>query len=332
MEILFSLLPVVIYLILLIYLDSFKLIKPRYILYGLFWGMCTATAIYSIAVTLFGITLPISFDFYSHIMAPFLEEIVKCLLLYILIKNNKIGFMIDAAIIGFAIGTGFALVENITYLEYKEIDNLYFWAVRGFGTAVMHGGASAIAAVTTMYFVNMYENFKVSYFVVGLGLCIGIHLLYNNFLVTPFVSTLIVMTVIPTILIYIFKRNSKYLNKWLDVELYTEAQLLKAIKDGTFSSTKAGRYFLTIKNNFLPETLVDMLCLIQIYLELSIKAKAIILLKEAGMDYSIDTEIEQKLLELKALEKNIGYSGMLALKPIIRYSKKDLWKINLIED
>ena len=43
----------------------------------------------------------------------------------------------DAAIIGFAVVSGFALLENVYYLLNVTESNLFFWIIRGFGTAII---------------------------------------------------------------------------------------------------------------------------------------------------------------------------------------------------
>ena len=60
---------------------------------------------------------------------------------------HRIGFLVDAAIFGFAVGTGFALAENLYYLHLAAEAGMGTWIVRGFGTALMHGGATALFAV-----------------------------------------------------------------------------------------------------------------------------------------------------------------------------------------
>jgi len=63
------------------------------------------------------------------------------------VRSNRIGFLVDAAIYGFAIGAGFALVETVAYWNVLSTHTWSLWVVRGFGTAVMHGGATAICAI-----------------------------------------------------------------------------------------------------------------------------------------------------------------------------------------
>ncbi len=52
--------------------------------------------------------------------------------------------MVDAAISGFAVGAGFAVIENLTYIPALSAAGLLTAAVRGLGTAMMHGGTTAI--------------------------------------------------------------------------------------------------------------------------------------------------------------------------------------------
>ena len=50
---------------------------------------------------------------YSRWISPWLEESLKAALIVYLIRTRRVGMLVDAAIYGFAIGTGFALVENL---------------------------------------------------------------------------------------------------------------------------------------------------------------------------------------------------------------------------
>jgi hypothetical protein len=66
-------------------------------------------------------------------------------------------------------------------------------------------------------------------------------------------------------------------------------------------------------------------------LELSIKAKAQLLMKETGFNPQKESEIENMLSELEFLSKSIGKTGMRTLAPIIKLSGKDIWKLNLLK-
>ena len=85
--------------------------------------------------------LGIDLTLFSRDLSPIVEETLKGLVIVGLIRAHRIGFLVDAAIFGFAVGTGFALVENVYFLEIVKDAGIGTWIVRGFGTAIMHGGA-----------------------------------------------------------------------------------------------------------------------------------------------------------------------------------------------
>ena len=74
-----------------------------------------------------------------------------------------------------------------------------------------------------------------------------------------------------------------------------------------------------------------MYCYIQLYLELSIKAKRNLMLRESGFPPIAENDIQNKLLELAALKKQIGKVGEITLAPLISMNYRDLWKLNLLK-
>src|SRR5262245_5470740 len=80
----------------------------------------------------------------GRVLAPLLEEALKAVFVAWLIRTEQVGFMVDAAICGFAVGTGFGLVENLYYAGALHDLSLALWLARGLGTAVMHGSATAM--------------------------------------------------------------------------------------------------------------------------------------------------------------------------------------------
>jgi len=75
-----------------------------------------------------------------------------------------------------------------------------------------------------------------------------------------------------------------------------------------------------------------MLCLLRLHGELALRAKGVLLLRESGMeDLALDDETRDKLAELAQLERAIGRTGMLALRPLMRSTGKDVWQLKLLE-
>ncbi|MGB5347592.1 MAG: PrsW family glutamic-type intramembrane protease, partial [Woeseia sp.] len=137
-----GLLPVLLFLFVLRYLDSYKLVSLRTVNSVILAGCLTPIAAYflnGLVLSTFEMPLPV----FSRYVAPLTEELLKAIVVVYLFKANKIGFLVDSAILGFAVGAGFAVIENIYYLYLSINLNTGVWIVRGFGTAIMHGGVTA---------------------------------------------------------------------------------------------------------------------------------------------------------------------------------------------
>ena len=105
MKFVVSLIPILLFLAMLLSLDSFRLIRWGILIACLLWGG-VATCISLAGNTLIANMFHIDFDILSRYIAPFTEEVLKMLLLVWLISKHRVGFAIDAAIYGFTIGTG----------------------------------------------------------------------------------------------------------------------------------------------------------------------------------------------------------------------------------
>lgn len=327
MSIIVSLLPVVLFLLVLNSLDTFKLLKPTLIAVVMLWGFVSALLAYPINNFFFSI---LDEKIVSGLTAPFIEETLKFIAVAFLFYRNKLGFLADALIIGFASGAGFSIIENIYYLNQLDSQNIMLWVIRGLGTAIMHGTATAIAAVIAQNLISRKENVKIQFLLVGLAVGFVIHALFNNFFLSPLLQTILQISLLPLIVVQIFSSSEKSLRNWMEEQSQSEFELLRMIKMGDFKSTRAGKYILSIKDRFSPEVILDMLAYIQLHLELSIKAKALLLMKETGFNPQKESEIESMLSELEFLSKSIGKTGMRTLAPVIKSTGKDVWKLNLL--
>lgn len=341
-RILISLLPVFVFLTALIYSDSFKLVKTSLVLQTIFAGIAAAVASYFINSYLLE-TLTIEHSTYTMYISPLIEESLKASFIIYLLAKQKVGFMIDAAIYGFAIGTGFALIENIYYLSAINQSNLIIWFIRGFGTAVMHGGTTAIFAIITKNIVDRKNGFKIQQlipgflFVIlyhlfpGLVFAIGIHSFFNHFILAPVILTILQLIILPAIIIYVFYRSEITLKNWLESGMDTDVELLEQINEGKLSESHIGKYLTSLQNNFSGEVIVDMIAYIKTHIELAIEAKGVLLLKQAGLSVNIDGDTRDKFKELKYLEKSIGQTGKLAIAPLLHTSTRDLWQLYMLE-
>ncbi|HEY5615538.1 MAG TPA: PrsW family glutamic-type intramembrane protease [Bacteroidota bacterium] len=328
-QIALSLVPVFLFLAGLVVLDSFKLVKLRAILITIAVGGVSALASLAVNTLLMDAT-PLEAGVFPRYVAPVVEEVLKAAYMVYLIRSKRVGFMVDAALFGFALGAGFAFVENIVYLRSLPSATLFVWAIRGFGTAVMHGGTTAIFAVISKNRADITSSETLSIFLPGLLTAMVIHSFFNHFFLPPEFQTIIYLIILPAVLLLVFKQSEQSTREWLGVGLDTDVELLSLITKGGVTSTKIGVYFQSLESRFRGEVLVDMLCYLRVHLELSVKAKALLLMRSTGFDPPPDAEVEAQLKELSFLDKSIGQTGKLLLKPFLRHTSRDLWQLHML--
>jgi len=330
-RVLLSLAPVFLFLVALFALDSFKLVHPGTLVRAIAAGAAAAAACLVVARWVVGSQL-VEPSRYSLVVAPVVEEAAKAVLIVALIRMKRVGFMVDAAIVGFATGAGFATVENVYYLHAVDDANLLLWAIRGFGTAVLHGGTTAILGIISKLLAELHGDEGAAIFLPGFGAAVVAHAFFNRFVVwfPPIASTLALLAAFPVVVLVVFARSERALREWLEVGFGSDVELLEMLQSGAIKDTRVGVYLRTLTDRFPGAVLADMLCYLQMWVELSIKAKGRLLLREAGMQPPADPVVADRLKELAFLERSIGVLGRLALAPFIHGGSRADWEVEML--
>ena len=275
---LLGLLPVVCFLGALVYLDSYKLVGRRWVLGTIIVGGLIAGLSYLANGWLLPV-LDMEFQSYTRYVSPFIEELLKALVIIALIRLHRIGFLVDAAIFGFAVGTGFAVIENMYYLQILPDT----------GTGV-----------------------------------------FNHFFLSPIATTLGVLVFLPMLMTIVFQQSEKSVEEWLDIGFDADTELLELINSGGFSESHVGEYLHTLKERFEGPIVADLLCYLRLHVELALRAKGLLMMRESGFEVTADEETRAKLEEMKFLESSIGKTGKLAISPFLQMSRKDLWQFYVL--
>ncbi len=324
-------LPVLAFLLALVLLDSYKLIGLRRVLTLVVTGMAIGLACLLLNPWLMDL-LRTDPHLYTRTLGPFVEELLKGSVVALALHRRRIGFLVDAAVWGFAVGAGFAAFENTHYFVVLAEPRPMLWILRGFGTAIMHGGATALMAVLSKQLSDLFDSVLPSVILPGLLLATIVHSAFNHFYLSPSLSTLLLLVILPLLFVLVFRASEKATHRWLGTGFDSDQELLEIINSGRVSEMRIGEYLNNLKERFPAETVVDMLCLIRLHLELSIRAKGVLLMKRAGFGVPADPEVEARLRELAHLEKNVGPTGMIALHPIFSMSHRDLWQLHMLRE
>jgi RsiW-degrading membrane proteinase PrsW (M82 family) len=328
-----GLLPVLSFLTALLWLDSYKLVRLRVVVAVVLAGALVAAATYPANDAFLGrVSMP--FAAFSRYVAPVTEELLKGLVIVALIRGHRVGFLVDAAIHGFAVGTGFALAENLWYLHLVPGATLGTWVVRGFGTALMHGGATAIFAVSGLALLERSAGawpWAARAFLPGLAVAVGLHSGFNHFFLSPRLSTAGILVVLPPLLLAVFRRSERSTGEWLGKGFDANTEMLELINSGSFADSPVGRYLHALKDKFVGPVVADLLCYLRLHTELSLRAKGILMMRENGFEVPVDQATRDTFAELRYLEGSIGRTGLLALQPMLGMSHKDLWQLYVLD-
>lgn len=324
-----ALLPVIAFLAALQTMDSFKLVRARTVLIAIAAGGLVALVCWWLHGA-FLRRVELDLVWFTRYVAPVTEETLKALLPAWLVASRRVGFLVDAAVVGFAVGAGFALVENVTYLWDLPGTGTAVWAVRGVGTAVLHGATMTIFALVSRTLADRRQARIWSAFLPGWAAAVLIHSAFNHVPLPPVAMTLLLLLVLPPLVVAVFTRSERETREWVGAGLDLDVELLSLVRSEAFGYTRFGTYLRELRARFPADVVVDMYCLLRLHLELSVQAKAVLLAREAGLELPEDPDLAPCLDELESLNASIGATGRLALEPLVVTSHRDDWHRNLL--
>lgn len=320
---LISLLPIACYLFLLRETDAFRMMQWRRVMYSIAYGMACAAILW--AISFCWKALHDGQGWQTTWISPTLEEILKALILLFFISKQRMAFLCEAMIYGASVGGGFALLENILYLQFAPDMALGTAIIRGFGTALLHMGCTAFIASLALVISRWWRLFA---FIPS----ILIHWLHNMQLFIPFVQLFVVVVVFLLLFMLIDIINNHRITRWLDSTLNDDVNMLLAFRRGELANTRAGQYLKEIGGHFEQEVFFDMIVYVRLYIELSLAAKSRLMLRESGLETPESEEQrelrEANIEELRQLRLRIPRLGRRLLMPIVHENTANEWAIN----
>ena len=329
---LLALVPVLVLLGVFAWLDAFALMRPRELALLLALGGLGAVLAYPISGRMLD-TLPIGFSNYSRFIAPWVEEAIKGAFVILLFRMNRIGYKLDAVLSGFAIGAGFSVVENIFYLTFFPQYGVGTWLVRGCGTALMHGTATAMFAAIAHELAERESrgaagefDFRWWWFVPGYLVAVILHTIFNQFPEQPLLAMIGALVVTPVAIMLVFHFGQAEAARWLDQEVVGHRARLAALDAGEWPEN--GSRVATLAERLGGESAVSIRTYYRTLAWLVVEAEET-MIEEGSGDVEVDSaKVRTAFAELERAKAAMGRSTFAALKPLLPFSRNDLWEVS----
>lgn len=327
-----ALLPVLLLTATFIWLDVFKLVSFRETVGLLLAGGAAAIVAYPIS-GYFLDALPIGFSNYSRFAAPWIEEGLKAVVIIALFRLNRVGLTLDAVIMGFAVGAGFSVVENIFYLvRFPEL-TASVWLVRGLGTAVMHGTSAAILAAVAHHFAvrELHHeasdfHFRLWWFLPGYLAAVAIHTLFNQFPSQPLLAMLLTALAAPLALMAILRAGTTKAREWLALEEVAHRALLQKLESGAFPDKPGWRRISELVERAGPQTGALIREYVTVLTRLILTEEEV-LLQQSEDTHRVETDGKTLFKRLHALRQELGSVTVHAVTSLLPFSRSDYWEV-----
>ena len=150
-----------------------------------------------------------------------------------------------------------------------------------------------------------------------------LHVFHNTIHFVPLVQFIFVFGTLSGLLMWTYYYDVDMIHRWLDKGLD------KQFASGQLDNTTTGRFLLSVKEKFPPEDFFDIICYVQLHVELSVAAKSRVMIRESGLVKDLPLTEENKTLilsqyeEYKILEQKLGKVARMTIAPIVKYYPAD---------
>jgi len=87
-----------------------------------------------------------------------------------------------------------------------------------------------------------------------------LHSAFNHFFLSPVLSAVGILAVLPPMLYVAFQRSEKAVGQWLGQGFDADTEMLELINSGRLSDSPVGQYLHTMKDKFHGPAVADLLC------------------------------------------------------------------------
>jgi len=267
--------------------------------------------------------------------APFYEEVFKGLILLYLFKRAKFTYVVDGAVYGFAVGTGFAIVENFVYILNNPLAATMVATQRIFSANLVHAFSTATIGITLGLFRSRTSKSRWRIPAFGLLIAIVQHMLYNNMIYVMDTTgnrtlpSIIFIPGLPGILFirYVMLYGKKQAQTWIKEKLETERSITRNEVAAVDHLPAMNEILFPVVERFGVEKAELVEDLLYLQAQIGIKRKALDNLRENNTTRKdLEAEIGEMRTEMKNIQHEIGTYAMLFVRGLFTEEMVSVWE------
>ena len=109
-----------------------------------------------------------------------------------------------------------------------------------------------------------------------------------------------------------------------------DRDLLELLDSGEFRDSPHGQFLQSLRVHFSGEVVADLLCCLRLHVELALRAKGLLMMRENGIEVPMDEDTRARFEEMRYLERAVGPTALRALRPLLHVSRHDLWQMAVL--
>jgi RsiW-degrading membrane proteinase PrsW (M82 family) len=266
-------------------------------------------------------------------IAPIEEEILKGLILLFLVRRRQFTYFVDGAIYGFAIGIGFAVIENYSYLfSIDQGGQLMVAVVRVISTNLMHAAGSSIIGIAMGLSRFSRRSGKILYALAGLLVSGSLHVVFNVVSNSEFTNTLILIITISVIglisfgvIVFAIRQGLKESKAWIEEKLGMADRVTAGETKAVLSLKNIDEILSPLAEQFGPEKAEHIETLLKQQARLGILRKNMDKLQDESLLADTRQEIEEVRSDMEIARQAIGSYAMVYLRGIFPEEDSQLW-------
>jgi RsiW-degrading membrane proteinase PrsW (M82 family) len=263
----------------------------------------------------------VTLEIFQWVTAPIIEEILKSLFLIYLIRRKDFHFFVDGAIYGFAVGIGFAIIENGYYLYNNPRAVLGIAIARVLSTNLVHASGSALIGISLGIARFEKPPKSILYALGGYVAAMVLHMGYN-YLVTTLNSSLLLLYAAGVgfgagiVIYFMIRRGLADEKKYIEEKLVEETTVTAGETAIVNRLSESSKILAPLSKKFGPKKAQQVGQFLTLQAHLGIKRKMVEKLPDPKMRQGVEAEMAEIRTEMDVLRRSVGTYAMMYVRTI----------------